>query len=557
MTAIIDIAKQNQWLEFELPQLRGKLYFKGYLHAKTVSQLALEIPELPESRIASYVCALDGHFALVLQTAEWSLAVVDKIASIPLFYVLDGDCWRISCQASRLVTKAGLGLRDVDNDAVLALAMSGYTVGNATLYRSLQALTAGEAVYFEAYREPRRCRYYRYTPWQEPAAGDYRDYLAALSGATLKSLQKMLAGVGNRQIVIPLSAGSDSRLIASGLKRLGAVNVKCFTYGIPGNFEAQISRQVAEKLGYEWRFVPLSHRLERAFYRSEEFKRYWREVDTCMAVPYIQGLSATKYLKESGWIDADAVFVNGNTGDFISGGHIPQALCDAPDAMTKEEALARLQDEFLKKHFSLWENLKTRNNMQNIAQQLRTAIMHCAEDAIPACAPHGIYEYLELLHRQSKYILANQRIYEFYGYEWRLPLWDDAYLSFWAKVPTAMKARQNLYKNMLKQQNWGGVWDNGIPVNRRTIRPKWLIPLRFLAKCWFAPWGRKGRKAWKRFELNVFYYWRDVALIAALFPYRKLLFDRRGARHIVAFLAEYYLAEKGVKESGGYLNTHE
>lgn len=565
----IDIVGGNGWKILDLPQQGGKLYFKGYLHAKTVEQLAgeisplVEIPEIPPSppfvkggmgygvsaiseyarQISAYLNALDGHFAFVAQTPHGCLVAVDKVASIPLFYADDGDAWRIDSQAARLLTNAAIDTRAIDSDAALAIAMSGYTIGQATLYPRLQALTPGEAVFFGAGSVPERFQYYRYAPWHEQS-GEFGDYLSELADVTLNVLRKMLLSVGDRQIVIPLSAGNDSRLIASGLKQLGATNVKCFTYGIADSFEVQISRQVAEKLGYAWRIVPLTHRRESAFYRSDEFKRYWREADSCQAVPYIQGLSATKYLQEAGWLESDAVFINGNTGDFISGGHIPQPMCTNAADMPREQRIAQLLHEFIKKHFSLWASLKTVDNLQNIERQLSAEIDRLADENIPEHAWHGVYEYLEVLGRQSKYILGNQRIYEFYGYEWRLPLWDDDYLRFWTKAPLALKARQGLYKNMLKQQNWGGVWDNTIPVNRQTIRPKWLMPLRFLAKLGFAPFGAKGRQAWKRFELNVFYYWRDLGMTIALFPYRQVLLDRKGARHVVAFMAERYLDEK-------------
>ena len=110
----------------------------------------------------------------------------------------------------------------------------------------------------------------------------------------------MISRIGDRQIVVPLSAGNDSRLVASVLKHLGAKNVKCYSYGTKGNFEAKIAKIIADKLGYEWKFVPLTHKSEKKFYASDEFKLYLDYSETFCSVPYFQGLSTIKYLKDLG-----------------------------------------------------------------------------------------------------------------------------------------------------------------------------------------------------------------------------------------------------------------
>ena len=41
-----------------------------------------------------------------------------------------------------------------------------------------------------------------------------------------------------------------------------------------------------------------------------------------------------------------------------------------------------------------------------------------------------VYEILEYENRQCKYVINGQRLYEYFKYEWRLPLWDNLYLDF-------------------------------------------------------------------------------------------------------------------------------
>ena len=79
-----------------------------------------------------------------------------------------------------------------------------------------------------------------------------------LENVTLNILQKIIDSADGRVIVVPLSGGYDSRLVASGFAYLGYKNVKCFSYGQKNNFESLISKKVAKKLGYDWKFIKLT-----------------------------------------------------------------------------------------------------------------------------------------------------------------------------------------------------------------------------------------------------------------------------------------------------------
>ena len=96
--------------------------------------------------------------------------------------------------------------------------MSGFTIGNKTLFENLYSLKAGETVIFEngSYE---RSQYYKY--FSKLNIKDFDEYIEELSEVTLKIFKKMIKQIGDRQIVIPLSAGNDSRLVASVLKHLG------------------------------------------------------------------------------------------------------------------------------------------------------------------------------------------------------------------------------------------------------------------------------------------------------------------------------------------------
>jgi asparagine synthase (glutamine-hydrolysing) len=139
-------------------------------------------------------------------------------------------------------------------------------------------------------------------------------------------------------------------------------------------------------------------------------------------------------------------------------------------------------------------------------------------------------------------VINGQRTYEYFGLEWRLPLWDRAYLDFWAKAPLAAKKRESLYRDVLVRDNWGGVWRE-LPVNPQRVRPQWIRPLRAAAKLAFLP---LGRARWHRFERRAFQYWMSTTCAYAAWPWRRVAFDRRGHVGASSWHAAVYLAGKGV-----------
>ena len=128
----------------------------------------------------------------------------------------------------------------------------------------------------------------------------------------------------------------------------------------------------------------------------------------------------------------------------------------------------------------MWGNLKTEKNKELVANKLikeHTALSKDYSKDLEVC--DFIY-YYEFVSRQSKYVMQGQKVFEFYGYEWRLPLWDIEYLRFWEKIPAQFKKNQTLYEEMLVNENWGGVWVDNMPINKKNLRPLWVIPIRFI-----------------------------------------------------------------------------
>ena len=533
-----------------------ELWTKGYGCVEDGTRLLTRMTRLGArptvADIADLLADFDGHFALAARGPGWAFAAVDFVRSIPLAFARCGDRWQIDDQALRLRDAAGLDARDVDSEAALALGMSGYTIDIATLYRSVQQLGPGELVLFVGDEPPQRHRYYCYRPWRaDKPAYDPARAQKALAELTLALVDKTMKSIDGRTLVVPLSAGRDSRLIVSAAYHLGYRNVRTFAYGHPGNHEAKASQAIAERLGYAWRFVPNSIADMRHYFASDTHASYVAFADTLQSVPFVQDLPQIASLKGAGYVPSDAVLCNGNSGDYISGAHIVPAMRAATDDLSDGERLSRVSGALYEKHFALWRALQTPDHRARIERQLRASLARAGATLGDPADDYGLYEYAEFQDRQCKYVITGQRIYEFLGHEWRLPLWDKAYLDFFERTPLAGKVGQKLYADMLIAENWGGVWQD-VPVNAKTVRPHWIRPLRLAAKLAHAP---LGRDAWHRFERRYLQYWMDGTGHSANTPYRSVAADRRGARHAVAWSTETYLNRHGLDFGGRALDS--
>ena len=519
--------------------------FTGATFTAAADGLIAAIAAGDTGRIGALLRGLDGHFALCIETPAGVLAAVDRVRSIPLAYADGEDGLVIDDQATRLSRRLGLGVEDIDPDAALAFAMSGCTIGPATLYKGMRQLLPGEFLLCATGQgAPSVHCYGLYRPWRvEPRGRDV--LLRELTDVTLGILEKLVRSAGGRQILVPLSAGMDSRLIVSGLAHLGHRNVRCFSYGMTGNFEASAARKIAAHLGYAWTFVPFTHRHARAAFSSGLHRRYHDYADNAAATPVEHDFLALTRMDGADWVDEDAILVNGQSGDYITGAHIPPPLTAPLDSRSREERDAVLFDALVAKHYGLWQGLRTPENLSRIRTMLWRELEGAGAPFDDPEASFALYEFSEFQNRQCKYVVAGQRAYEFFGYDWRLPLWDKDYLEFWERVPLDDKVDRNLFRAMLERENWGGVW-RGWPAPRY-LTPRWIVPLRLTAKLACAP---LGKALWHRMERRLFAYWMDVISNYAVVPYRDVLLAPRDHRNAMSWLTRSYLGQRGMAFDG-------
>ncbi len=527
-------------------------WMQGYEQTRDARALAAEAAGVAADpdRFAEWLRGLDGFFAIVVEGPGWTAAAVDRVRSSALLYAPNGAGASIDQSGPRLVAKLGLGPEDADPDGTAAIATAAFSIGADTVYRSVRQLLPGQFLHVSP-AGLKVAHYHQWRPWQ-PVDADAEDLASDLAALHERLIDKLIASAGGRPILIPLSAGLDSRMILSGLVAAGYKNLRTFAYGLDGNREAMVSRDIAKRLGVPWDFVPYTIGRQRRAMASARHRRFEDYADNLVGIHFPQDYLAVTEMAARGLAPPETILINGQSGDFITGNHILAPLTEPAPELSPEARRDRVVDTLVGKHFKQWGALRESPAVARVRRRLAEEIAAIGGMPDDPAGDHGIYEYSEFIDRQSKYVIHGQRCYEFLGYDWRLPLWDRDYLDFWERAPLSAKRGQNLYRTVLERMNWGGVWRD-IPVNPLRVRPGWLVPIRLAVKAAHAP---LGKARWHRFQRRYLGYWMAPICSFAPWPYGRIVRDRRDAATALGWYAETYLNRKGIGWDGAPLARH-
>ena len=515
--------KLNQWKYIKKKEtifwIAG---FKTENKLEEVLECIKNVKKIDKSLCKKIISYLGENFGIIIISSEWTFACVDYTRSYPIYWYYNEtlESLNFSSQANLFKNK------NIDNTQLTAFRMSGYTIGSGTLWKEIKSLNAGEFLFYKKKNDFYRKSYFSYIP-KESFTYSYTEYKIQLKRQINILIKKIIRDANKRTIIVPLSTGLDSRLIASGLKHYNYKKVKCFSYGIKNNFEAKTSKLIAKQLGYKWIFVDITHKKASSFYRTKKYKNYIENsIDGC-ATSTIQGLFAINFLTENKYIKKNDIIINGNSGDFISGGHIPIKL---PKYKIKD--LKKNMNHIMKyhydKHYLLWENLDTKKNKAIIKRGLFNQIKQNIQNK--NLSMFSILELLEFQNRQTKYVINAQRIYDFYNISWLLPLWNKSFIKFWEKVPMSYKLNQKLYKDALKELNFGNVWTKSFNTSYY-LSPRWLHYFRLILKVFFL---FLGKKEWRVFEKKYLFYWSENIYGYSSLNYFKFARNANVARNYVS-----------------------
>lgn len=412
-----------------------------------------------EDRIVNHIKKMSGHFAFIFNNRDYVFAMVDKIRSYPVYYHISSSK-KIFVSNSAKMLQEEKRLFQKEDDAFLSFSMSGYTLGSTTLFKELYQLQPGEYILFaNRSNELKKIRYYKYLQ-NISLTKNEGDLIENLHSATMETFDKLVKTLAGRPVFIPLSGGLDSRLILALLRQLGYKDITAYTYGIPGVWEIARAEYIAELLNIKWHFIKLDPQKTRSYFTTSDRKEYFNFASGFNSVPHLAEYYALLILREKKMIPDNAVIINGQSGDFTSGGHIPKILSNIENDCISNDVFFQT---IVEKHFSLWTNLKSVNNIQKVSKIIENYLPIVIGQKITKCEFAAYFELHEWTERQSKYVVNGQRAYDWLGYDWALPLWSDALMEFWMNVDWNIKFGQKLLLKYLSHYDFGKVFNSKLP----------------------------------------------------------------------------------------------
>ncbi|MCB1827176.1 MAG: hypothetical protein KDH94_02040, partial [Coxiellaceae bacterium] len=272
-------------------------------------------------------------------------------------------------------------------------------------------------------------------------------------------------------------------------------------------------------------------------FASKQRFEFSKEISELHTTPSYLEFEAFHYLTENKIIPAESFIVNGQTGDFISGGHCPEILIKKA-APTFDDFL----NAIINKHASLWLNLLTDENRQRIKNSILTTLPDLDLTETNPIYWLSQYERWEWQERQCKIVVSGQRLYDFFGLDWDLPLWDAELMDFWAGVPYPLKFNQKLYINYL-QAYYPSLFSDLRPKPDPWVKQFKWIP--FTAKIYGLIAGKKRKQHYYK---RMYYYGTDYnqyALVGRAF----YLAHYKNIRNVVSLFAKTTLDELGINDT--------
>jgi len=435
----------EDWAESHQARARGAAFINNKL--LLASDLAETIASFGDFKtLISFMRGLNGFFAAIATTGDSALLTVDHVRSFPLFYAVHHKEVLVSDDANWI--RSHVDDKEADESSITEFLLTRSVSGRETLLPSVKQVQAGEAVALLLTSEGIKIesdRFYKFD-YAQPTTHSLRELFDAADVALTSAFSRLAKWAGGRTIVVPLGGGLDSRLMLLFLKLIGYDKVVAFTYGRVGNKESKISRRVASELGFTWIFIPYSNDSWGKWGSSEEWSEYLHFAHGLCTTPHLQDFPAVWELKRQRLIPDNSILVPG---------HMPtpsDASHRLPTEWLRTKSVSRneLATKIMEAYCTLLDWSRMKKTIQPKLCEKITRVLQPPN----ALTPEEAMIYFDRWWWESswaKFIVNSVRVYDFWGYDWWLPLWDVEFVRFWRTLPFDLRFEKTFEHAYVRQ----------------------------------------------------------------------------------------------------------
>lgn len=421
----------KQWNRFGSDYVKGFAFIGGQL--LNASEIYAElISAIETNTLRAAILNLNGNFSAIITYDQEVYLFADKLKTYPLLYAMVDGQWLITDQSTTILSS--MSECNIDDTAVSSYLASGYLYGSKTFLKNCSIVSAGTYVVLNN-KKATVFEYHKHI-YEKRMLSD-KEIMDGCVSSMENAIKRMVISVGDRPIWLPLSGGYDSRLLACIFKKLNVPNVKCFTYGVSGSYEIKISEQVAKSLGFPWYCVEYTKEKFLSAINDPQEGDYLLWGMNLNTTAHLQDFIAFKELREKGLIEDNAVIVPGHSGEILGRDQVPY------DLLHKGNTIAEL---IYHKYFQ-W-NIVKKKYRKAILTELGYELNSTVANENRGLAI-DLFTNWNIQNRQSNFIVNAVRVYEFFGVDWRVPLWDDELSKFWFSLNYTKNSNVVLYNKFL------------------------------------------------------------------------------------------------------------
>lgn len=424
--------EKYKWTSNGIISVVGFAWLNGdYVSEKAFLELLVKHSDSFES-IQKLSTQLKGQFSFLVSKQPEVWLACSHTWSYPLFYREVQGSYLISDDPKQLQTSETPFIQDAFSR--IYFLNFGVTPLNNTLVREVFQILPGEIICFsendsQSYFTGSYALQNNNFEQDTSNGEDLHRFL-------LSTFDKYYNTFKNKQVLVPLTRGYDSRLLACLLKEFGHKNVVCVTWGRDKNSEVETAKKVSNKLGYEHIFVNYSEEIVNNFTSSPEFLAYMDYAGHWSSMPFLYEYFGLKELKRREIIGSDTVVLPGHPGDFLRGEHLAKNMeTDSPSYLAAQ----------------IFSNF---NSSYPVKRKDQKKIIDFIIDRFfsdkGGASWHG-YEQWDYQERQCKFIGNSTQVFSHLELDYMMPLFDLDLLLFFKKLPFEQKTGQNLYNNTLEK----------------------------------------------------------------------------------------------------------